>query len=123
MLFMVVVGVASKGCYYGLGAKDERLNEYLVEKSKLVSLNCPPDRYLIDLSSHTERIAHLALPDLLLLFFGLHQSIDLRHAPSNRSCQNPPDYYMGYAYGLMHLYPHCHYWPFCHVPSCPGKLG
>ncbi|KAI8682384.1 hypothetical protein NCS56_00361000 [Fusarium sp. Ph1] len=35
MLFMVVVGVISKGCYYGLGAKDERLNEYLVEKSKL----------------------------------------------------------------------------------------
>ncbi|EEU35870.1 uncharacterized protein NECHADRAFT_34927 [Fusarium vanettenii 77-13-4] len=29
MLFMVVVGVISKGCYYGLGAKDERLNEYL----------------------------------------------------------------------------------------------
>jgi hypothetical protein len=44
MLFMVVVGVVSKGCYYGLGAKDERLNGYLVEKSKLVSLNCPPDR-------------------------------------------------------------------------------
>ncbi|KAI8721623.1 hypothetical protein NCS52_00304200 [Fusarium sp. LHS14.1] len=35
MLFMVVVGVISKGCYYGLGAKDERLNEYLVEKSKM----------------------------------------------------------------------------------------
>ncbi|UPK97022.1 hypothetical protein LCI18_007957 [Fusarium solani-melongenae] len=35
MLFMVVGGVISKGCHYGLGAKDERLNEYLVEKSKL----------------------------------------------------------------------------------------
>ncbi|KAF5572547.1 hypothetical protein FPANT_13004 [Fusarium pseudoanthophilum] len=35
MLFMVVVGVVSKGTYYGLGAKDARLNEYLVQRSKM----------------------------------------------------------------------------------------
>ncbi|KAF4987607.1 hypothetical protein FDECE_15361, partial [Fusarium decemcellulare] len=35
LLFIVVVGVISKGTYYGLGAKDERLNEYLVEHSKM----------------------------------------------------------------------------------------
>ncbi|KAF4443398.1 hypothetical protein F53441_11447 [Fusarium austroafricanum] len=34
-LFIVVVGVVSRGTYYGIGAKDDRLNDYLVEKSKM----------------------------------------------------------------------------------------
>ncbi|CAG9998286.1 unnamed protein product, partial [Clonostachys byssicola] len=40
-LFMVVAGLVSKGTYYGLGARDERLNEYLVEKSKMVKPSHP----------------------------------------------------------------------------------
>ncbi|CAI6089644.1 unnamed protein product [Clonostachys chloroleuca] len=37
-LFMVVASLVSKGTYYGLGARDERLNDYLVEKSKMASI-------------------------------------------------------------------------------------
>lgn len=38
---MVVASLVSKGTYYGLGARDERLNDYLVEKSKMVKRSHP----------------------------------------------------------------------------------
>ncbi|CAH0051652.1 unnamed protein product [Clonostachys solani] len=51
-LFMVVAGLVSKGTYYGLGSKDERLNDYLVEKMFIKASICVTLLRIAVLRSH-----------------------------------------------------------------------
>ncbi|VUC26104.1 unnamed protein product [Clonostachys rosea] len=57
-LFMVVAGLVSKGTYYGIGSRDERLNDYLVEKSKMVN---PFHAYQSRFSTHMPNKQHIWL--------------------------------------------------------------